>query len=245
MRMARSGDRRTFLTGMSFCAGANLVNFANAASPQPHVVLLGDSILDNKPYVGERPCVIEQVQTVLGNKAQATLLAVDGSTTDDLFDQIRNLPASTTHVFISTGGNDALARQDVLMRKVDIVGEALHELYQIQADFGKKYRAMLEAALAKVPNVAVCTIYDPNFPEAVRQQVSVAALASFNDRITREAFSKGVPLIDLRLLFSNKDDYANPIEPSTKGGQKIAQVIAKIVNHHDFSQKQSRVYDRV
>ena len=211
---------------------------------KPHVVLLGDSIFDNEPYVGEQPCVIEQVKQTLGTGARATLLAVDGSVTDDVFVQIKRIPATTTHAIISSGGNDALGHQDVLTRKVDVAAQAFHQLYQIQSDFGKKYKAMLDALLAKVPRVAVCTIYDPNFPEVLRQQVSIAALAAFNDQITRAAFAQGVPLIDLRLLFSSRDDYANPIEPSSKGGQKIAQVIAKIVDQHDFAAKQTRIYDR-
>ena len=40
---------------------------------------------------------------------------------------------------------------------------------EIQADFDKKCKAMLGAALAKVPKVAACTIREPIFPEAVRQ----------------------------------------------------------------------------
>lgn len=236
--------RRMFLTAMGLSTGALLVKQSNGAEGKMHVVLLGDSIFDNKAYVGAQPSVIEQLQSVLGNEASATLLAVDGSTTNGVLEQLKKLPATTTHAIISTGGNDALMQQDVLMKKVDIVAEAFHELYRIQAEFGKRYQAMLDVVTAKVPNVAVCTIYDPNFTEVVRQQVSIAALAAFNDRIMRAAFAKGLPLIDLRLLFAHKEDYANPIEPSSKGGQKIAQVIAKIVKQHDFEHKQGRIYDR-
>jgi hypothetical protein len=49
-----------------------------------------------------------------------------------------------------------------------------------------------------------------------------SALALFNDRITRAAFSRGLPLIDLRLICNEEGDYANPIEPSVQGGAKIA-----------------------
>lgn len=236
--------RRTFLAALGLAAGARFVTEPITAQVpvKSHVVLLGDSIFDNKPYVGEGPCVIEQVERTLGGAGKATLLAVDGSVTEDVLDQIRRLPESTTHLVISSGGNDALGRQDVLTSRVDVAAQAFHQLYQVQSEFGKQYRRMLDAALAKVPKVAVCTIYDPSFPEILRQQVSIAALAAFNDQITRAAFSRGVPVIDLRLLFTSRGDYANPIEPSSQGGQKIADVIARIVDQHDFGLKQSRIY---
>src|SRR3712207_7657631 len=45
----------------------------------PHVVLLGDSIFDNKSYVGGGPDVIAQVRDDLPPGWKATLCAVDGA----------------------------------------------------------------------------------------------------------------------------------------------------------------------
>jgi hypothetical protein len=50
----------------------------------------------------------------------------------------------------------------------------------------------------------------------------------FNDAITRAAFSRALPLIDLRLICDEPADYANPIEPSEQGGDKIAAAIAQL-----------------
>ena len=55
-----------------------------------------------------------------------------------------------------------------------------------------------------------------------------AALALFNDHITRAAFARGVALVDLRLVCTDAD-YANPIEPSVVGGAKIARAIAALL----------------
>jgi hypothetical protein len=57
-----------------------------------------------------------------------------------------------------------------------------------------------------------------------------AALSLFNDMITRAAFSAGVTLIDLRLICSEAADYANPIEPSVRGGAKMVSAIARWVS---------------
>ena len=51
----------------------------------------------------------------------------------------------------------------------------------------------------------------------------------FNDRITRAAFARDLPVIDLRLICDQDEDYANPIEPSVRGGEKIAAAIAGLM----------------
>ena len=54
-----------------------------------HLVLLGDSILDNAAYVpGGRPAVIDQVRSRLPEGWAATLLAVDGSVINDVYRQL-------------------------------------------------------------------------------------------------------------------------------------------------------------
>jgi hypothetical protein len=58
----------------------------------------------------------------------------------------------------------------------------------------------------------------------------------------REAFSRGLPVIDLRLMFDDDADYANDIEPSVQGGEKIAQAIATLVAMHDFKRRRSEIY---
>ncbi len=72
---------------------------------------------------------------------------------------------------------------------------------------------------------ALCTVYYPRMEQAVYQNLAVAALASFNDVIIRQAFLNGLPLIDLRFVCNEDADYANAIEPSVQGGFKIARII--------------------
>ena len=60
------------------------------------------------------------------------------------------------------------------------------------------------------------------------QKRSVTALAIFNNIIFQEAFNFGLPVMDLRLIFNDKADYANPIEPSVVGGMKMVKIIKDI-----------------
>jgi hypothetical protein len=88
---------------------------------------------------------------------------------------------------------------------------------------------MLDAAAARNLPVAVCTIYDPRFPEQQRRDLGATALSVLNDTITREVFRRALTLIDLRVLMNDDADFTNPIEPSEKGGLKLANAIKRFV----------------
>src|ERR1700737_5356342 len=74
----------------------------------PHLVLLGDSIFDNGIYTSGGPDVVSQVREFLPSGWGTSLLAVDGSTTDNIADQMGRLPEDATHLVLSVGGNNAL-----------------------------------------------------------------------------------------------------------------------------------------
>jgi hypothetical protein len=207
-----------------------------------HIVLLGDSIFDNAAYVHGGPDVIKHLDSILPRDWQATLLAVDGSVTTDVIDQIANIPASATHLVVSAGGNDGLSRADILQRPAGSVGDAVDQLASLRAEFCQNYRRMLSALLALKQPLALCTVYDPRFPDALMQRLTTTALNIFNDRILREAITHGLPVLDLRLICTEAEDYANEIEPGVPGGRKIAAGILNLVQNHDFSSGRTVVY---
>ena len=194
-----------------------------------HAVLLGDSVFDNHAYVAPAPDVIRQLRLAIGNGREATLLAVDGQVTRDVaVRQLPRIPRTATHLIVSVGGNDALGRSGILNAPARSVAEAVGLLADATTAFAKAYDEMLNAvAVLRLPT-AVCTIYDTNYPEPQRRLV-VSALALFNDAITRAAFARGISLLDLRLICNQPADFANPIEPSAAGGEKIARAIASCV----------------
>ena len=212
------------------------------AAPAGRVVLLGDSIFDNKAYVGGGPDVVTQLRGRLPEGWRATLAAVDGAVTGDVARQLARVPADATHLVVSVGGNDALRHEGVLGEGARSVGEALARLASVRERFREDYRKMLDAALGRGLPAAVCTVYDPRFPDPVRRRLAVAGLALFNDVVAREAFARGLPLIDLRLVCDEDADFANPIEPSARGGEKIATEIARLVAAHDFARRRPEVF---
>jgi len=209
----------------------------------PHVALLGDSIFDNQSYVqpGE-PDVIRQLQARLPADWEATLLAVDGSITTDIRHQLAHLPTDATHLVISVGGNDALGQLNVLASLASSVAEAIGRLAAIQDQFEPTYGSMLDTVLAYRLPTAVCTIYNGNFPDAAYQRLATFGVTSWDDTILRCAIERGLPVLELRLICTEAADYANPIEPSARGGEKIAAAIAALLATHDFTHPHTQVY---
>jgi GDSL-like Lipase/Acylhydrolase family len=207
-----------------------------------HIVLLGDSIFDNGAYVEGGPDVISQLKSVLPAGWTATLLAIDGSITNDVLAQIPKIPETATHLIVSAGGNDGLAEAYVLQQPAGSVAAAIEKLAAIRAGFQLKYSRMLDSLLQCQKPLAVCTVYDPHFPDPHMQLLTTTALNLFNDCIIREAAIRGLPVLDLRLICTQPEDYANEIEPGVSGGQKIAAAILNLVQQHDFSRRRASLY---
>ena len=224
-----------------------------------HIVLLGDSIFDNGSYVGYNELdVPNQLKSLVNNDCKVTNLAVDGHVTSHIATQLNNLPSDATHLFVSVGGNDALRHLSIFNETVDTIGDAFQKMYLIGENFQKAYSEMLDSVLVHKLPTTVCSVYYPRFiaqslnrvqlylPQQVNaeqlQQRAVAAESIFNDIIMFEVFKRNLPLIDLRVLCNEDEDFANPIEPSCIGGMKIAKTINKVANVHSFDSNACGVY---
>ena len=207
----------------------------------PHVALLGDSIFDNAAYVAGEPSVAEQLEQHLPKGWRVTLLAADGAIALDVATQLDALPADATHLVVSAGGNDALEHVGILEETTLSVAAGFERLAAARSRFRQEYATMLEALVARARPLVVCTVYDsvPGLPTE-----AAAGLALFNDVILREAFARGLPVLDLRRVCSESRDYSDlsPIEPSVVGGAKIALAIGCLLGIHDFSRTESVVY---
>ena len=215
---------------------------AARAAGMKHVVLLGDSTLDNAAYVAAGQDVTTKLRIVLPGDWRITLLALDGAVTRDVAGQLRTLPADASHLIVSAGGNDALGHAGIIEERAASVAAALARLADVRDAFATEYRSMLDAVLDRALPTAVSTIYEANLPDAQFLRLARTALTALNDVITREAARRGLPLIDLRVIFDSPSDYANPIEPSAQGGAKFAAAIAAVVQEHDFAKRRSEIF---
>ena len=179
-----------------------------------HVVLLGDSIFDNGVYVGAGdPDVIAQLRAVLPAGWRATINALDGAGMADISGQLARVAHDASHLVVSIGGNDALAKAGVIEERTDSVAAALDALAAVRERFRQGYREMLAHVLARKLPTAVCTIYEARFPDPNLRRRAAAALMLLNDAITREAFASGVTLIDLRIICDSDLDLLTPSSP--------------------------------
>ena len=195
-----------------------------------HIVLLGDSIFDNAAYTKGGPDVISQVRQLLPVGCRATLLAADGAITEDVFPQLKRIPSDASNLVLSVGGNDVLKNSGILYAPADCVAKAVEALAEASRRFEEKYRLAV-AACRQVPvPLTLCTIYNGCFPDADFQRMATTVAAVFNDVILRVGFEFGLAMIDLRFVCSSIADYANPIEPSSLGGAKIARSIVNLVS---------------
>jgi len=195
-----------------------------------HVVLLGDSIFDNKSYVAEGRDVISHLRRNLDADSQATLLAVDGAIVDDIGSQVSRIPHDATHLMLSAGGNDALDNLGILAEPAQTVMDALSMLGTIRERFADSYRGLVRSLVDLQKPLVVCTIYEPPMFDEAPQPVIATALSVFNDTILRIAFEENISVIETRLLLNEASDFESIIEPSDSGGAKMAQALAMVAD---------------
>lgn len=207
---------------------------------QKHLVLLGDSIYDNGIYVDGPNAVSDHLARVLPDW-QITLVAVDGHTTREIPDQASLIPKSATHLALSVGGNDALNVIPQLRTETQDVFHGLKVLATIRKDFSADYSRALDAIQARDLPLIICTIYD-QIPGLTGELQT--ALAPFNETILREAVARKLSVLDLRCLCTNSEDYSekSPIEPSNRGGKKIAETLSKILTQTQHTEIGCSIY---
>ena len=196
-----------------------------------HVVLLGDSIFDNGPYVPARETVSDHLSAILPAGWRSTLLAKDGAVVSSVAEfQIERIPRDATHLVLSVGGNNALAvSASFLGMKANTIRDALAYLAQPVQDFSKQYTRLLDTLRSRNLPLIVCTVYDavPDLLAGERLGLNL-----FNDVITRNVIRSRATMLDLRDICTEADDYSevSPIEPSSAGGAKIAkEILTRII----------------
>jgi GDSL-like Lipase/Acylhydrolase family len=206
-----------------------------------HIVLVGDSIFDNRAYTRGGPEVVDQVRELLPRGWRASLLALDGATTDRARLQAGRIPLDASHLVLSVGGNDALWKAGVIQAPADSVSDALAQLDDLAREFEDKYRSTVAEFLRLKLPLTLCSIYNGCFPDPKYQRLVSIALMVFNDVILRVGIEHSLSMIDLRLICCSPKDYANPIEPSSAGGAKIARTIVNLITRDPVMNRCARV----
>ena len=194
-----------------------------------YVSLLGDSIIDNKVYVGEGELsVTEHLQH--NSPSYFTMIAVDGDTTEEVLDnQLDNLKEPVSHIVLSIGGNDLLQNLHLLQDETSGMKFALEKCSELISQIQENYIKILEHLSQYDAKVLLCTVYEGDLESdlllAKYDKAGQVMLKMHNDTVYYLASKFEVDVLELRNIFTNKEDYANPIEPSHIGGEKLAKAI--------------------
>jgi hypothetical protein len=191
------------------------------------VNLLGDSIIDNKIYVGPHELsVTEHLHNLSDDVINS--IAVDGHTTKDVIHaQLDLLPQYSTHQVLSIGGNDLLQNMYFLKNQERLTtNEVFEQAVGIMAPIKRRYQTIVEKLSLQDSNILLCTVYEGNLlndPLLYDIALSSKAMVSMlNDIVYSTANTYNAQVLELRTIFTTPKDYANPIEPSHIGGSKFA-----------------------
>ena len=118
----------------------------------PKVFLLGDSIIDNGPYVGNMPTVKDEVEKLWPHNV--IQCAVDGDVIRSVMPQYERAVANGFRpdvdvIALSVMGNDLMGYTQVLRAPVTNVTEALGAIYQTVAPIFAAYTQLVKDLRAK------------------------------------------------------------------------------------------------
>lgn len=204
----------------------NPVKAKENAMQNLEITLFGDSIIDNGVYVASNELSVLQHLQSKSSDFSFEQRAVDGDTTKDVLES-QLLSDFTGNSVLSIGGNDLLQNMQLVANQEQRTAvDVLESLGGVADGFVERYDNIL--SMLNGPAL-VMTIYNPSFERdrsmAHLQRSCELVVGMFNDIIQQLVRKHEKDLLELREIFIDERDYANPIEPSHVGGGKLADAI--------------------
>ena len=203
----------SFIESFSFNSSNKNIN----GNENKTIVLLGDSILKNNSYVSNG----KGVDNILEERnAKVVSLAENNSKIVDVYGQIGKIPLDinnvSTSIFLSSGGND------ILSFYVDQNGDTTDTgfLNTMLAAY-KKLVKSIQTRMNKCQIVLVDIYYPVSNPFAQYKPI----IEEWNTLISNYALENSLGLLQISQSVTSSEDFTLGIEPSEKGGEKIAQLI--------------------
>jgi hypothetical protein len=184
-------------------------------------VLLGDSIIKNNAYISEGKSVEDILIERTNGKTHC--YAVDHSKIVDVYSQISQIPLElnnkNTSIFLSAGGND------ILTHYVDQEGDITDST--VLNPMFAAYKKLIESIRVRLPKAKIYLL-DIYYPDTIKYKPYHSIISEWNTMIYNYANNSknnisGV--VKVSSILTQGDDFAFGIEPSSKGGQKIAENI--------------------
>jgi lysophospholipase L1-like esterase len=159
----------------------------------------------------------------MGREINVINLAVDNSCINDIYEQLRYIPEDSRDgvIFLSVGGNDILKKY-VYVYNTNFTG--LPNLF-------KKYKELVERIKTQFPQhkLVLMNIYYP--PNKQIFSPFYPLIKEWNKLISSTMIDNEIIHIDE--IMTEKEDFVDNIEPSEKGGEKIANSITTHISYMD------------
>jgi hypothetical protein len=183
-----------------------------------NIILLGDSVFKNNLYVSDK----NSVESILDRRIPHLINnSQDGAVIVDLYSQMEKIPdslnVSNTNVFVSCGGNDLI--NYYFDKRINN-----SNLYNIIDDIFQKYSKFIDSLCVKMDkcNIVLLDIYYPKSNQYIKYYPLIEIL---NKKLYDFTSIKGLVIIQISDSMTEEDDFTHQIEPSLKGGEKIANAI--------------------
>tara|TARA_R100000353_G_scaffold14983_3_gene14611 strand:+ start:4821 stop:5597 length:777 start_codon:yes stop_codon:yes gene_type:complete len=207
------------------------------------ITFIGDSVIDCKAYTGTGKGTVEYFAEFHANPTYMAKIndqSVDGFTIYDCIDSVKNVVGDV--VVISAGGNDLLAKMNLLTVSDDInitMGLINTELDKLMY----AYETMLHQLRKSRRYFLLLSCYSGNLAYNTQRfdgidNVAEPIVSMWNDRLYRLAnnyqnkhdnIGQTFDVLDLR-NFMQPTCYYNEIEPNKQGAKRIAKNISKRLN---------------
>ena len=184
------------------------------------IVLLGDSILKNNSYVPDGKAVDNIIEERNDKNIELYSLAENNSKIVDVYSQINKIPLDinnkSTNIFLSTGGND------ILSFYIDQHGDTTDTgfLNTMLA----AYKKLVKSIQTRM-DLCQIVLLDVYYPTSNQFAQYKPILEEWNSLIATYARENSLGLLQISQIVTSNDDFTLGIEPSEKGGEKIAQSI--------------------
>lgn len=184
------------------------------------IVLMGDSILKNNSYAdkGIDDILIER------NNGETYSYAVDNSTINDMYTQLAAIPIElnkeNTYIFLSAGGND------IIQKYVEHTNNNLNDKQYLTTIFAA-YKKLVRSIQTKM-NRSKVILLDIYLPQSIKYRQYHDLIKEWNSKIDefiKDPNNKVFDVVRVSNVLTSADDFTLGIEPSSKGGQKIASQI--------------------
>ena len=195
------------------------INTETFSNNKNSIVLLGDSILKNNSYVKNGQSIEDILRENKGDNLYC--LALNNSTIVDVYSKIDSIPIElnneNTTIFLSSGGND------ILSQYVDKHDSDVSDTHVLNVIF-IAYKKMVKSLRAKMNKVKIVLI-DIYYPTSNQFSQYKPIVQDWNKMLEKYAREKSYGLIQISKSVTASDDFTLSIEPSEKGGEKIARSI--------------------